>query len=207
LKVLFYALVIFFVTYSSFAPFQAPRNHLSLQAAISQYRTSIDAWAKREKDECQARYLHNVFMAQLEQKSSARIVNFDADAFNIATGTCASKTSTPYLSDLYESTPIKNAALSGVGKSAVTHIGKARYVYVDGKGRDITMDDHDVLVCPSLSTRIVSIPNWAKQLGKLHGAQDKTRVTSYGNVTYVYTSRDRSKRTIAHHNDQGIPIL
>jgi hypothetical protein len=78
---------------------------------------------------------------------------------------------------------------------------------VDDKGREITIDDHDVLVCPSLSTGIVSIPNWAKQLGKLHGAQDKTRVTSYGNVTYVYTDRDCSKRTIAHHDEQCIPIL
>jgi Ca2+/Na+ antiporter len=125
LKLLFYALVTFFVTNSPFAPFRAPRHHLSLQAAISQYRTSIDAWAKREKEECQARYLHDIFMAQLEQKSSARIVDFDADAFDIATDNCASKTSTPYLSDLYESTPIENAALSGGGKSTVTHIGKA----------------------------------------------------------------------------------
>jgi hypothetical protein len=54
---------------------------------------------------------------------------------------------------------------------------------------------------------MVSIPNWAKQLGKLHSVQDKTRATSYGNVTYDYTGRDRMKRTIAHHDEQGIPIL
>jgi hypothetical protein len=86
-------------------------------------------------------------------------------------------------------------------------MGKARYVYMDNKGREITIDDHDVLVCPGLSTRIVSIPLWAKQLGKLHDTQDKTRVASYGNVTYIYTDANRSKPTIAHHDEQGIPIL
>jgi hypothetical protein len=160
-------------------------------------------------------------MAQLEQKSSARIVNFDADAFDVATDNCASKTSTPYLSDLYESVTIENAVLNGVGKSKVTHIGKAKYIYIDDKGHEITIDDHNVLVCPGLPTRIVSIPNWATQLKKLHGPQDKTatqlkklhgpqdkiRVTSYGDVTYIYTNRDRSKRTIAHHDEQGIPIM
>jgi hypothetical protein len=207
LKLLFYALDTFFVTNSSFAPFWAPRNHLSLQAAISQYCTSTDAWTKREKEECQAPALHDVFMAQLEQKSSARVFNFDADAFDIASGNCASKTSTPYLSDLFESIPIENAALDEVSKSTVTHIGKARYIYMDNKGREITIDDYEVLVCPGLSTQIVSIPNWASQMGKLHGAQDKTRVTSYGNVTYIYTNSKRSKRTIAHQDKQGIPIL
>jgi hypothetical protein len=113
----------------------------------------------------------------------------------------------PYLSDLYESVTIENAVLNGLGKSKVTHIGKAKYIYIDDKGHEITIDDHDVLVCPGLPTRIVSIPNWATQLKKLHGPQDKTRVTSYGDITYIYTNRDRSKRTIAHHDEQGIPIM
>jgi hypothetical protein len=79
LKLLFYALVTFCSTTSSPSS-SKKQHHLSLQAAISQYRTLIDAWAKREQEERQARHLHDVFMAQLEQKSSARIVNFDADA-------------------------------------------------------------------------------------------------------------------------------
>jgi hypothetical protein len=180
---------------------------LSLQGAIVQYRQHVDAWVKREDEEQHLQREYNVLMAQLEQKSSAQIVDFDADAFDIATDNCASKTSTPFFSDLYEAVPINNAVLAGVGKSKVTHIGKAKYIYVDDKGREITIDDHDVLVCPGLPTRIVSIPNWAKQLEKQHGDGDKTRVTSYGNVTYIHTDRDRSKRTIAHHDQQGIPIM
>jgi hypothetical protein len=83
-------------------------------------------------------------MAELEQKSLARIIDFDADAFDVATDNCAIKTSTPFLSDLYEVVANKEAVLAGVGKSKVTYIGKAKYIYVDDKGCEVTINDHDV---------------------------------------------------------------
>jgi hypothetical protein len=74
---------------------------------------------------------------QLEQKSSARVIDFDADAFDVATDNWASKTSTSFLSDLYEEVTIKKAVLNGTGKSKVTRIGKEKYIYVDNdKGCD-----------------------------------------------------------------------
>jgi hypothetical protein len=122
LKFLLCALIAFLTNFPLSETFRASYNHLSLQGAIAQYRQHIDAWVKREDEEQQLQREYNVLMAQLEQKSSARVVDFDADAFDIATDNCASKTSTPFFSDLYEAVPIDNAVLAGVGKSKVTHI-------------------------------------------------------------------------------------
>ena len=73
-------------------------------------------------------------MAQLEQKSLARVIDFYTNAFDVATDNCASKTSTPFFFDLYyEAVPINNAVLNGVGTSKVTHIGKAKYLCVDDR--------------------------------------------------------------------------
>jgi hypothetical protein len=128
LKFLLCALVAFFTSFPLSEPICAQKHHLSLQGALSQYRQHVSAWAKREDDALQARQEYDVFMAELEHKSSARVIDFDADAFDVATDNCASKTSTPFLSDLYEAIPIDNAMLNGVGKSKVTHIGKAKYL-------------------------------------------------------------------------------
>jgi hypothetical protein len=202
-KFLICALVAFLTNFPLSESFWTSRNQLSVQETLSQYRQHVDAWAKREDEVQRVQNEYHVFMAELEQKSLARIIDFDADAFDIATGNCASRTSTPFLSDLYEAVAIENAVLAGDGKSKVTHIGKAKCIYVDDKGCEVTIDDHAVLVCPGLPTHIVSIPNWDKQLEERHGDGDKTRVTSYGNVTYIYTNRDRSKRTIVQNDQQG----
>jgi hypothetical protein len=164
LKFLICALVAFLTNFPISESFWNSRNHLSVQETLSQYRQHVDAWAKREDEVQRVQNEYHVFIAELEQKSLARIIDFDADAFDVPTDNCASKTSTPFLSDLYEAVAIENAVLAGVRKSKVTHIGKAKYIYVDDKGREVTIGDHNVLVCPGLPTRIVSIPNCAKQL-------------------------------------------
>jgi hypothetical protein len=183
------------------------RDTLSVQGALSRYRQHVQNWAARDTAQRKVRQANDVFMANLEQTSSATVIDFDVDAFDVATDNCASKTSTPYFSDLYEAVPVDNAVLNGVGTSKVTHIGKAKYLYVDDNGREITIDDHEVLVCPGLPTRILSIPSWATQLEHRHGPRDQTRVTSYGHVTHIFTDRNRSQKTIAHHDRQGIPVM
>jgi hypothetical protein len=85
----------------------------------------------------------------------------------------------------------------------VTHIRKAKYIYVNDRGCKVTIEDHDILVCPGLPTHIISIPNWAKQVKQSHGDRDKIPVTSYGNVTYIYTDQNCSKRTVAHLDQEG----
>jgi hypothetical protein len=49
----------------------------------------------------------------------------------MAIDNCASRTCIPYFSDLYEVESVDNATLTGVGTGRVTHMGKARYVFLD----------------------------------------------------------------------------
>jgi hypothetical protein len=56
-------------------------------------------------------------------------------------------------------------------------MGKAKYVFLDDDGKDIVVDDqHAVIVCPNLPSRILSVPSWALQLEDHHGEQDKTSI-------------------------------
>ena len=146
-------------------------------------------------------------MADLEQGASPRVIDFEADAFDMAADNCASKTCTPHLSDLYDFRSVDNATLTGVGTGRVTHIGKAKYVFLDDKGSEILVDDHEVLVCPNLPSRILSVPSWALQLERRHGPLDKTSIKSYGSYSCIKTDQNRLKRTITHHDKKGIPIV
>jgi hypothetical protein len=47
-----------------------------------------------------------------------RIIDFDSDAFDITSNNCASKTSAPYLSYLYEAVTIEIVVLNGVGRKS-----------------------------------------------------------------------------------------
>jgi hypothetical protein len=143
-------------------------------------------------------------MAKLEEGASPCFIDFDADAFDMATDNWASKTCTPHLSDLYNFPSANNATLTGVGTDQVTHIGKAKYVFLDDNGREILVDDHEVLVCPNLLSRILSIPSWANQSEQHHGPQDKTSIKSFDSYSCIKTNQNRLKRTtITHHDKKG----
>jgi hypothetical protein len=81
-------------------PAQSP--HHSVHAALGHYRHCLDVWAQKEHDVRKAEQRYNLFMAELEQGASPRVIDIDADAFDMATDNCASKTCTPHLSDLYD---------------------------------------------------------------------------------------------------------
>jgi hypothetical protein len=162
---------------------------------------------KKEELQRETLYQYEVLMANLEQGASPRIVDFEADAFNMATDNCALRTCTPFLTDLYKFESVDNATLTGVGTGRVTHMGKAKYVFLDDDGKDVIVDDHEVLVCPNLPSRILSVPNWANQMEARHGEQDKTHIKSAGRLSWIKTNRNRVKRTISHHDQKGIPIL
>jgi hypothetical protein len=159
LKLLLFLLVAYFVKLP-FPEFRNPTN-LNVRAALHQYRLYLEAWKQREAHERDTQQQYEVLMAQLERESFPRVVNFEADAFDMATDNCASRTCTPYFSDLYEVESVDNATLTGVGTGRVTHMGKARYVFLDGNGKEILIDDHKVIVCPNLPSRILSIPSWS----------------------------------------------
>ena len=55
-----------------------------------------------------------------------RVVNFDADCFDLATDNCTSHTCTPFEKDLYK-VHAYNGTMRGIGSADVTHIGKAYY--------------------------------------------------------------------------------
>jgi hypothetical protein len=98
-------------------------------------------------------------MVKLERGPSPPVVDFEADAFDMATDNCASKTCTAFLTDLYEVEPVDNSTLTGVGTGQVTHMGKAKYVFLDDDGKDVVVDDHEVIVCPNLPSQILSVPS------------------------------------------------
>jgi hypothetical protein len=125
----------------------------------------------------------------------------------MATNNCASKTYTPFLTYLYEVERVNNATLTGVGTGRVTHMGKAKYIFLDDDGEDVIVDDHGVIVCLNLPSRILSVPSWALQLEDRYGKQDKTSIKSAGEPTWIRTNRNRVKRTISHHDQKGIPII
>ncbi len=77
-------------------------------------------------------YQYEVLMAKQERRAPLpRIVDFEADAFDMATNDCASRTWTPFLIYLYEFESVDNATLTGVGTGRVIHMGKAKYVFLD----------------------------------------------------------------------------
>ena len=122
-----------------------------------------------------------------------KLVNFDAECFDLAADNCASKTCTPFLSDLYEARPFQGS-LTGVGTADISHIGKAQYVYRDDEGTLIEVDDHDILVCRSLTQRLLSVPNWATQMEKR--GEPRTSITSYSDRSIL--RHGRSTKTILH---------
>jgi hypothetical protein len=145
-------------------------------------------------------------MAQLERGSSPRVVDIEADAFDMATNNCASRTCTPHFLDLYEVESVDNARLTSLGTGKVTHMGKARYVFLDDDGKEIIIDDHKVIVCPNFPSRILSILSWGLQLENKYGPQDKTSIKSTGQLNWIQTNQNRVKPTITHH-EKGIPIV
>lgn len=85
LKFLLYMPVALFTNFPSSKSLWTQRKHLGLQSALSQYWLHVDIWAMREQEECKAHQQHDVFVVQHKQKSSARIVDFDNDAFDVTT--------------------------------------------------------------------------------------------------------------------------
>jgi hypothetical protein len=211
LKFLLLLLVTCFTKFplTEFFPIFGPAQsaHHSIRDALGHYRNCIDVWAQKEHEVREAEQQYDLFMAKLEQGASPRVIDFDADAFDMATDNCASKTCTPHLSDLYDFRSVDNATLTGVGTGQVTHIGKAKYVFLDDNGREILVDDHEVLVCPNLPSRILSVPSWANQLEQRHGPHNKTSIKSFGSYSRIKTDQNRLKRTITHHDKKGIPIV
>jgi hypothetical protein len=150
---------------------------------------------------------HDLLMAKFESDSSPQIANFDADAFDIAADNCASnKTCTPFLANLYESEPVPDVSLRGVGSATCTHKGKAWYKYINDHGHKVIIDDHDVRVCPVLHSCILLILNWNRQ-NTINKCDDKTHISSYGDLSYLFTNNNRSHLSIRHHSEVGIPIF
>ena len=124
-------------------------------------------------------------MARKSNHLEPRQVAFDADAFDLPADNCAALSITPFLSDTYEAEPIENAELAGVGHAKCTHIGKVLWEVRDDNGLPIYIDDREVLVCPSMQTRILAIGNWAKQSTRRRKDQrdDLTHIATYANVS------------------------
>jgi hypothetical protein len=158
LKLLLFFLAGYFITIPFPESFPTSQD-LDIRTALIQYRLYLKSWAKKEELQRETLHQYEVLMAKLERGPSPPVVDFEADAFNMATNNCASKTCTPFLADLYKVESVDNAALTGVGTGQVTHMGKAKYVFLDDDGKDVAADDHEVIVCPNLPSRILSIPS------------------------------------------------
>jgi hypothetical protein len=133
---------------------------LALSTALQHVKAYTNILRSEEKQLQEDNEENELFMTNLASKSSPRIFDFDADAFDIAMDNCASRTSTPFENNLYENTPLLNVNLSGVGQSGCTFRGKARYEFIDDRGKTIIIDDHGVLVCPNLHSGVFSVPSW-----------------------------------------------
>jgi hypothetical protein len=180
-----------------------------LPSAFARYREHIATLFRAQEKQTEEQQKYELLMAQLATDSHPRVVDFDADAFDMATDNCASITCTPFASDLYEIHEVTNTSLSGVGKSKITHMGKAKYEYIDNSGATVLVDDHEVAVCPDLPCRILAVTNWGKQLTQRRSDEkdDKTHISSYHGVSYLYCNLNKHVRTINHHDHKGIPII
>jgi hypothetical protein len=107
-------------------------------------------------------YQYEVLMAKQERRAPLpRIVDFEADAFDLATDNRASKTCTLFFTDLYEVKSVDNATLTaGVGMGEVTSCGQGQVHLSGQRFKKVIVNDYGVVgVCPSLSPRILSVPN------------------------------------------------
>jgi hypothetical protein len=75
-------------------------NSLSLSSAISRIKAPIEALQKEQAKQQEQHNKFTLLMAKMESESSPRLTDFNADAFDMAADNCASKTCTPYESDL-----------------------------------------------------------------------------------------------------------
>lgn len=82
--------------------------------------------------------------------NQAHLVIFDTATFVIAADDCASQTCTPHTSNLYEYRAM-DGLLNGIGSAPVTHQGSAKFVYTDNSGNDITINNNNILICPTLN--------------------------------------------------------
>jgi hypothetical protein len=109
-------------------------HSLSLSSTIHHITEPARALEKETEKQQKAHNNYVLLMAKLESQSRPRVTAFNTDAFNMAANKCASKTCTPYASDLYEKIPVLGVKVKGVGKSSCTFRGKAKYKYVDNAG-------------------------------------------------------------------------
>jgi hypothetical protein len=64
-------------------------------------------------------------------------------------------------------------------------MGKAKYIFLHVDGKEVIVDDYEVIVCPNLPSRILSVPSRALQLEAHHGQEDKTGQVSNPQVDSV----------------------
>jgi hypothetical protein len=76
-------------------------NSLDLPSALKYVKESIAIFQNEEMKLKRDHEEQELLMSKLESKCSPRISDFDADAFDMATDKCASKTCTPFDSDIY----------------------------------------------------------------------------------------------------------
>jgi hypothetical protein len=97
-------------------------------------------------------------MTKLESESMSRLTDFDTNMFDMAANNCTAKPVLPtFLKRSYSPMSLSKASVKALAPSMV---GKAIYEYIHDTGKTIIIDNHDVLVCSSLFSRVFSIPNW-----------------------------------------------
>eukprot|EP00980_Cylindrotheca_fusiformis_P024064 scaffold11486_cov69-Cylindrotheca_fusiformis.AAC.1 len=85
---------------------------------------------------------------------------WDSDSFPIALDTYASRTLTPYLSDLIDAQPYQ-ASIDGIGSGSITHVGRVRWTIADDSGNLVTLEDDEAYCCPDVPYRLLCPHSWA----------------------------------------------
>ena len=95
----------------------------------------------------------------MTKDTSTYVSNWDSDNNPIIIDTAASRTLTPYLSNLKNPKPYKTV-VNGLGKGSISHTGTVEWRVLDSEGRETLVIDDEAYCCTEILYRLLSPHSW-----------------------------------------------